>query len=534
VIPALPVTVRQATLLQINGQASLPVSRPADAIADVGGVQISLSDSLVQLALQQVRRWMADYPYTCLEQQASRLVVANDAAGWASLMEKLPISLDAQGLVRYFNESSLSGSETLTTHLLDLSKAQNWPIPEQSRRLMLMALQTALHPTTTVQDWQPGRTPASTLARQLALQATLAEHTKPGVEPARLIRPDDLASLPTLALTDWVRTLLALPATPGRSADLQQASQQLRARYDVQGTRLTWRSDERDNWWWWMWNGDVAMARAVWVALQWQAHDASWQADLPLLIRGLISRQQLGRWSTTVANVWGTLALQRFASSVEAGPVSGTTTLTLETAKPATIEPATIDLDWPQPPVTLLHQASKAATATLHLRHQGSGTPWANIAIMAAVRLRRPRQSGLQVTKSVTPIEQRQPGQWSAGDLVRVTLSLQSQAEVPWVAVFDPVPSGASILGRGLGRESGLAQQGERRTGWAWPAFIERAADSFRAYYRWVPEGSWRIDYSLRLNNAGQFELPATRVEAMYAPEIFGESPNAAWLVQPV
>ena len=32
--------------------------------------------------------------------------------------------------------------------------------------------------------------------------------------------------------------------------------------------------------------------------------------------------------------------------------------------------------------------------------------------------------------------------------------------------------------------------------------------------------------YLLRLNNAGSFAFPPTRVEAMYAPEIFGEAPN--------
>jgi formate dehydrogenase subunit gamma len=31
----------------------------------------------------------------------------------------------------------------------------------------------------------------------------------------------------------------------------------------------------------------------------------------------------------------------------------------------------------------------------------------------------------------------------------------------------------------------------------------------------------------VRLNNAGEFSLPPSRVEAMYAPEMFGESPNA-------
>ena len=35
------------------------------------------------------------------------------------------------------------------------------------------------------------------------------------------------------------------------------------------------------------------------------------------------------------------------------------------------------------------------------------------------------------------------------------------------------------------------------------------------------------IEYTVRLNNPGRFALPPTRVEAMYAPETFGESPNA-------
>ena len=50
--------------------------------------------------------------------------------------------------------------------------------------------------------------------------------------------------------------------------------------------------------------------------------------------------------------------------------------------------------------------------------------------------------------------------------------------------------------------------------------------DAFRAYYAYVPKGTWSVEYTVRLNNAGDFSLPATRIEAMYAPEMFGESPN--------
>jgi len=48
-----------------------------------------------------------------------------------------------------------------------------------------------------------------------------------------------------------------------------------------------------------------------------------------------------------------------------------------------------------------------------------------------------------------------------------------------------------------------------------------------------VPKGSWSLDYTVRLNNPGTFQLPATRIEAMYAPETYGESPNAPWVVKP-
>ena len=34
------------------------------------------------------------------------------------------------------------------------------------------------------------------------------------------------------------------------------------------------------------------------------------------------------------------------------------------------------------------------------------------------------------------------------------------------------------------------------------------------------------MQYTLRLNNVGDFALPASRVEALYAPEMFGEAPN--------
>ena len=49
---------------------------------------------------------------------------------------------------------------------------------------------------------------------------------------------------------------------------------------------------------------------------------------------------------------------------------------------------------------------------------------------------------------------------------------------------------------------------------------------AFGAYYESVPKGSWTVEYTARLNNEGDFILLKTRVEALYALEMFSMMPN--------
>jgi uncharacterized protein YfaS (alpha-2-macroglobulin family) len=155
----------------------------------------------------------------------------------------------------------------------------------------------------------------------------------------------------------------------------------------------------------------------------------------------------------------------------------------------------------------------------------GTGKPWATIQSLAAVPLKEPLSSGFKIIRTIVPVEQKVKGVWTAGDIMRVRLELESQSDMTWVVVNDPVPTGASILGTGLGRDSALLVRDEERKGWVWPAFEERSFEAYREYYRFVPKGKWITEYTLRLNNPGRFQLPPTRVEALYAPEMFGELP---------
>ena len=137
---------------------------------------------------------------------------------------------------------------------------------------------------------------------------------------------------------------------------------------------------------------------------------------------------------------------------------------------------------------------------TLSVNAATTGKPWVTIQSLAAIPLKQPLATGYQITKTLTPVEQTEKGVWHRGDIVRVRLHIQAQADMTWVVVSDPIPAGAVVLGTGLGRDSSWLQR-RRPEGWVWPAFEERSLEAFRAYYEYVPKGEWTVEYTMRLNN---------------------------------
>jgi hypothetical protein len=321
---------------------------------------------------------------------------------------------------------------------------------------------------------------------------------------------------PTHAVIDWLNILRRVADVPQRDQRITEATQVLKSRLSYQGTKLVFSTEQGDYWWWLMQNGDVNTARLLLAVMD----DPAWKDDMGRLASGFIGRQQRGAWLTTTANLWGGMALEKFSAKFESTPVTGSTRATLGTA--------TATVDWRQPRNTSMTLPwGSAGKETLNATHQGTGKPWLTLQSLAAVDLKAPFSAGYQIKKTITPVEQAVAGKYSRGDVLRVTIEVNASADMTWVVISDPVPGGATILGSGLGRDSQIATQGEKRSGPGWPAFEERSFEAFRSYYEYLPKGTVKMEYTLRLNNVGDFALPPSRVEAMYAPEMFGEAPNA-------
>ncbi len=516
VAPFIPVRTLQATLESLDHPVDIPVQIPEGAIPGRGGIEVGLQPTLT-VGLDGVRSYLRRYPFSCLEQILSKAVVLSDEQAWNHEMANLTQYIAGDGLLSYFPASGrLHGSDVLTSYVLTLADESGWAVPLETRRTLLGGLRSFVEGRSAV---GLGHFADLTLRKLAAIQA-LARFgaATPGMLSTLVIEPD---LWPTSALLDWYEITLRLEALPRRQEALAKAEQLLRARLDLRGTSAGFSTEARERLWWLMLSPAGNQARLILTLLR----AKRWTEDLPRLVRGLLDLQRRGHWDLTTANALGVLAVQHFSADFESEAVTGTSNVSLAEERQ--------QIDWGQRPLGgELSFAWPRKQTTLHAVQDGTGRPWLVVRANAALEPES-FSAGYAVTRSVEAVEQRRPGSWSVGDIARVTLHLRAQSDMTWVVVSDPVPGGGAILGSGLGRDSSIATEGERRANTVRPTHIERKFEWYRAYFDYLPKGDWTIEYTLRLNSSGEFRLPPTRVEAMYEPEVFGQSVNSPLEVEP-
>ncbi|WP_197424284.1 hypothetical protein, partial [Sphingomonas sp. CCH9-E2] len=152
---------------------------------------------------------------------------------------------------------------------------------------------------------------------------------------------------------------------------------------------------------------------------------------------------------------------------------------------------------------------------------------WASVQVKAAVPLTQPLNAGYKLTRTVEVVQAKTKGVLTRGDVLKVTLTVEASADRSWVVISDPVPAGATVIGS-LGGQSQMLAEG---TGAGGTSYVERGRDAWRGYFAWMPRGTHSVSYAMRLNAAGRLQLPPSRVEAMYSPEIRAAVPNQPMVV---
>lgn len=507
VVPAVPEDVWGATYLRIGNGASVAVARPPGALPGRGGIEVALAASPAP-PLNGVRAYMLAYPFSCFEQRLSKAVALDDRKAWDQQVGDLPTYIAPNGLLRYWPSDGDPGSIALTAYALSITAEAGLPWPEAAKAKLLDAMKSVVDGRLNEEAEGPND------ARFLRL-AALAALARNGVAtPAMLGQAAiPVADMPTVTLADWMMTLDRTPgADPRRRAAAEAA---LRSRIVYEGTRLDLQDRQLAPWWMMVSDDEMALKAVLAVS----GHKG-WEQDAPKMMIGATLRQRQGHWDTTPANAWGTIVARRFDAAYPAAN-SGLTTARLGSLVLTANLPQTVPIRFPLP----------SAQGSLLLSHNAPPGPWAMVSVRAAVPLKAPVFSGYRVTREISFLERRQPGRVSRGDVLKVRLTIDAPVDRTWVVVEDPIPAGASIVSGGNNQSALLSAKAEGGNGW--PSYIERGFDSWRGYFGWMPQGRTTVEYAVRVNGAGRFQLPPTRVIAMYSPEIHASLPNAPLAVAP-
>jgi uncharacterized protein YfaS (alpha-2-macroglobulin family) len=506
VVPAVPEETWAASFFRAANGVQFPVAAPDGALPGRGGIEVALTASPAP-SLAGVRAYMAAYPYGCFEQRLSKAIALEDRAAWDKQIADLPAYMTDQGLLRYWPGENMPGSVALTAYALSITAEAGLPWPEERKAKLLDSLRAVVDGRLK----EEGEGPADGRYLRLAALAALARNGQ--ATPAMLGQAQiPLRDMPTAILADWLATLEHVPGVaPKAKAAAEQA---LRGRIVYEGTRLD--LVDRNLAPWWMMVSDDEMAVKALLAVLGRP---GWDQDAPKMMIGLALRQSRGHWDTTPANAWGTVAVHRFASTYPGKP-TGVTTVQLAGQS--------LSATWPSP--APLRFGLPAAPAPLVFGHSGGAPGWSLVSVRAAVPLTAPAFAGYRVTREESFLQRKAPGKVSRGDVIKVRITIDAPVDRTWVVVDDPLPAGASVVSGG-GQSALLAAQASGGNGW--PSYVERGSGAWRAYFAWLPQGRTSVEYAVRINSAGRFMLPPTRVEAMYSPEIHAALPNRPLDVAP-
>src|SRR5436309_8624110 len=256
-----------------------------------------------------------------------------------------------------------------------------------------------------------------------------------------------------------------------------------------------------------------------------------------------------GRWGNTQENAWAMQALVNYYRKYEsqvpnftASVKLGTEELVRQTFKGRSTQASVKDV----PMAQLAAAVTPAGGARdLTVRRDGEGTLFyvARLTYAPDVATLAARDEGFHVQRQYAAVTDGKAGPsattFKAGDLVRVTLSLDLPKERRFVAVTDPVAAGFEPVESWFATTAADVARADREDGAETPEWedvwrrgtfdhVERHDDRVVVCATRLSEGHHEFSYVVRATTAGTFQAGPARVEEMYEPEVSGRTATQA------
>ena len=530
---------------------------PTGVVPAFGGLHVELASTAL-VGLGEGARYLVEYPYGCAEQRGSRalaLLLSADLgeafklpgiepaqirpAVQSALRELERFQCDSGGFA-YWPGDCRSTSPYLTAYLLhvfkvaaDLKYAVDKPMLD--RAYAYLEDQLAQKPPLN-ESWLPSYTAWQAFAVKVLVEAGRKQDSN----LTRLYGYRE--RMPVFALAYLHDALVAVGERAGARAG------DLRRRIDnaiLAEAASAHVEESSDPYLLWFWSSNVRSSAIVLNSLA-----ASGVADTRSrgLVAWLLEARTGGRWSNTQENALALESLVSYYRRFESTPPDFNATAMLAGAALASAEfrgrsTAATAVDVPM--TRVLASAPAGTDQKLSLTRSGEGTLFYSARLRYAVdRLyQQGLDQGIRVERVYAPYIEKgtRPAQTSfkAGDLIRVTLTLQLTKERRFVAVTDPLPAGfepveswfaSSAAGLSGAQNAQTDDEGDDWSQW-WRRggfdHVERHDDRVQLFATRLAEGRHTFSYTARATTAGTFRAAPAHAEEMYEPEVFGRTATA-------
>ncbi|WP_158412165.1 alpha-2-macroglobulin family protein [Ilumatobacter nonamiensis] len=544
-----------------------PVLAPTGVVPDFGGLEISTSSTALQ-ALTDAVLYLYDYRYDSADGYASRIMAvaalrdvldAFDAEGLPDPAElDAEVAADIEALEALQNDDGgfpywQRGRESIpwvsvqAAHALVLAQQNDYAVDQA-------VLDSALGHLRSIEDFIPSEYSDET-RDAISAYALYVRGIAGDTDPAKALNLYEQGVNDTLQL-DSIAQLWTVIEDPDARSEIETTidnsavetagAASLATEYG-EDAYLIAHSDRRTD--------GIVLDALV---------SETPESDLvPKVVTGLLAGQTQGRWNNAQENSFILLALNSYFD-------------TFESVDPDFVARAwlgdtfAVDEDFrgrsTDTSLTTVPMAEVVAEGDtdLAVAKDGEGRLYYRLGLRYApddLEL-DPRDEGFVVERSYEAVDdpddvvRREDGTWeiAAGATVRVRLTMVADAQRTHVALIDPLPAGLEPVNPALAtattvppEDSFESEDGDvpaesfdaashAAYGSFWRQWYDHQNlrdDRAEAFATILPGGTYEYVYVARATTPGEYVVPPTRAEEIFAPEVFGRSASTAVTVTP-
>jgi len=512
---------------------------PEDVYPEESRIQFLASASALS-ELKGSVDFLTDYPYLCLEQRLSSMlpyIVAEDVLsdfGLSRLTQKEMqdhVLKNLKEIYEYQRENGGLGLWPDSTHdspfnscfaayALAMAKQARYTVDEGCVNRLNQYLKNLLHGRVDKQSYPYGQRAWKTIQAFALYALALHNHPEPSYAEKLFIERE------TLSLFGKTLLLKALNKGKGSLNAQNTLIQELMNKIKVSPTSAHFEDDEgREGRWIYSSN-----TRTTALILQSLLEVGAENSLIPSVARWLVEQRKVGNWASTQENFYVFHALSEFYKKYEKIEPDFKIEVTLagknlleesfkEKIQAEKIEKSLADLE-------------PGKIIPLKIKKSGKGKLYYQTRMTYAPKQRlSPRDEGFSIVKDITTLDGKPLDSIKAGTLAVVSLQVILSQERLFVVLKDPLPAGFEAVNPTFLTESEEQQRQleelseSRRQRW-WQGFnhTEMHDDRVLLFADSLKPGIHTHRYLVRALTYGTFYAPGTKIEEMYAPEVFGRS----------